>query len=92
MFKIKLPIKAPKIPIIANKIAYFHTMSLRFWCKIRATIEIGTKNIKFMPCDKVCGMFRNKVKYIIRKLPPPNPIAAKIPAKIAIILDKKTFT
>ena len=80
------------MPIIANKTAYFHTMSLRFWCKISATIEIGIKNIKFTPCERVCGKFSNIVKYIMRKLPPPNPIAAKIPAKIDIILDIKKFT
>lgn len=91
-FKIKLPTIAPEMPIIANKIACFHTISFRFWCKISATIEMGMKNNKFIPWDKVCGKFLNNVKYIIRKLPPPNPIAAKIPAKVAIILDVKRFT
>ena len=88
----KLPTIAPKMPIRANRIAYFQTMSWRFWCKIRATIEMGTKNNKFIPWDKVCGKFLNIVKYIMRKLPPPKPIAAKIPAKMATILDKMIFT
>ena len=82
-----LPTMAPPIPKIPKIIAYFQSTKFFLLCMMSAVMDIGIKNIKFMPWANVCGKFSNNVKYIMNILPPPKPIAAKTPESIAAILD-----
>ena len=53
--------------------------NLCFMWIIIATMLIGKKAIKFMPCAVICLNFKNIVKMGIVSVPPPMPMPATMP-------------
>lgn len=68
------PIMAPKIPKIDIINASFISMFLFFKFTIIATIDVGTKNIKFVACATCCSISIRNVRRNINIVPPPIPV------------------
>lgn len=76
------------IPHIDTVIPVFHLINFCFIFIIIATIDVGTKNIRFAPCAMCWSFPKNRDRHSISIVPPPMPIPLTIPETIPI----KIFT
>lgn len=73
------PMKAPAKPNKDIRNTIFHSISFFLLLIMIANIAFGTKKIRLIPCAVFCFMFKKSVRHIIKTLPPPIPMAIKIP-------------
>ena len=66
------PIIAPSMPKSATGIAVFQSIFLFFAFMIVATIDVGMKNSKLVPCATCCSTPINKIRASISIVPPPH--------------------